>query len=52
MVLKSMKLSLINNGLVMTRFKHKILKFELKNENKMLILTWISCIRHKRVLIT
>ena len=37
MVLKSMKLRLINNGLVMTQFKHKRLKFELKNEIKILI---------------
>ena len=37
MVLKGMKLSLINNGLVMTRFKHKRVKFELKNEIKILI---------------
>ena len=32
-----MKLHLINNGLVMTRFKHKILKFELENDIKILI---------------
>ena len=37
MVLKSMKLHLINNDLVMTRFKHKRLKFELKNELKILV---------------
>ena len=52
MVLKSMKLSLINNGLVMTRFKHKVLKFELKNENKMLILTWIRLLDINVCLIT